>query len=323
MIDPGPYLGKYSFIPIVTGPTASGKSAVAIELCRLCGGDLVSADSMQIYKGLDIGTAKDSAEELAEIPHHMTDIVEPGDRFSVFDYVNLAEKAFADILNRGRLPVVCGGTGQYISSLLYGIDYGDEEGIDIGDSEEYYQAILEKEGRDALYKILTKEDPDAAQLIHPNNTRRVIRALAVKRASGISFSEKNKKSKIAGPSFTFKAFMPDIDRAVLYDRINKRVDIMMEQGLEEEARMLYSIEKAKGTTCFQAIGYKEFGAYFAGEEDISETVYKIKLGSRHYAKRQLTWFRHMGDDVELIPSGDPLAAAKIIFDKCVLSKNKD
>ena len=316
MIDPGPYLGKYSFIPIVTGPTASGKSAVAIELCRLCGGELVSADSMQIYKGLDIGTAKDSAEELAEIPHHMTDIVEPGDRFSVFDYVTMSEKVFSDILSRGKLPVVCGGTGQYISSLLYGIDYGNEEGIDIADAEEYYQSILEKDGREALYEILKKEDPEAALLIHPNNTRRVIRALAVKRASGVSFSEKNKKSKTAGSSFNFRAFMPDIDRAVLYDRINRRVDIMMEQGLEEEARMLYGIEKAKGTTCFQAIGYKEFGEYFAGNEDITETVYKIKLGSRHYAKRQLTWFRHMGDDIGKIPFGDAKTAAELILEQC-------
>ena len=323
MIDPGPYLGRYSFIPVVTGPTASGKSAVAMELCRLCGGELVSADSMQIYKGLDIGTAKDSAEELAEIPHHMTDIVEPGESFSVYEYVNRANAVFADILQRGRLPVVCGGTGQYISSLLYGIDYGNEEGIDMGDSEEFYQDILDREGREALYEILTKEDPDAALLIHPNNTRRVIRALAVKRATGVSFSEKNKKSKLSGPAFTFKAFMPDIDRAVLYDRINRRVDIMMEQGLEQEARALYQNEKAKGTTCFQAIGYKEFGNYFAGEEDISETVYKIKLGSRHYAKRQLTWFRHMGEDVELIPAGDAHAGAEFIINECKLSKIED
>ena len=167
-----------------------------------------------------------------------------------------------------------------------------------------------------LDEILKKEDPEAALLIHPNNTRRVIRALAVKRASGVSFSEKNKKSKTAGPSFNFRAFMPDIDRAVLYDRINRRVDIMMEQGLEEEARMLYGIEKAKGTTCFQAIGYKEFGEYFAGNEDITETVYKIKLGSRHYAKRQLTWFRHMGDDIGKIPFGDAKTAAELILEQC-------
>ena len=150
MIDPGPYLGKYKFIPIVTGPTASGKSAVAVELCRKCGGELVSADSMQIYRGLDIGTAKDSPEELAEIPHHMTDIIDPGESFSVYDYVNGAEAAITDILNRGKLPVICGGTGQYISSLLFGIDYGNLKRPENMPSDEelleqaLYERMLEK-----------------------------------------------------------------------------------------------------------------------------------------------------------------------------------
>ena len=316
MIDPGPYLGKYKFIPIVTGPTASGKSAVAIELCRKAGGELVSADSMQIYRWLDIGTAKDSPEERNEIPHHMTDIIDPGESFSVFDYVNGAEAAITDILSRGKLPVICGGTGQYISSLLFGIDYGNEDGEKISKAEEYYYAYLEKEGVDSLYAILKEEDPEAAELIHPNNVRRVVRALAVKKGTGVSFSEKNRKSKLSGPSFSFMAFMPDIDRAVLYDRINRRVDIMMKQGLEEEAKMLYQNEKAKGTTCFQAIGYKEFGLYFAGEETLEETAYKIKLGSRHYAKRQLTWFRHMDAEIETIPSDDAKASADYILSKC-------
>ena len=316
----GPYLEKYAYIPIVTGPTASGKSAVAMEVCRLCGGELVSADSMQIYKGLDIGTAKDSKDEIAQVPHHMTDIVEPGDDFSVFEYVRMAGDVISDILSRGKLPVVCGGTGQYISSLLYGINYGEENDDDISDAEEYYYSILEKEGKDSLYSILEKEDPEAALLIHPNNIRRVVRALAVGKATGVKFSEKNRKSKLEGPSFSFKAFMPEMDRAVLYDRINRRVDIMMEQGLEKEARELYKNEKAKGSTCFQAIGYKEFGKYFSGEEELSETVEKIKIGSRHYAKRQLTWFRHMGEDVEVIPSGPVSSSAEYVLDRCKISK---
>ena len=320
MIDPGPYLGKYAFIPIVTGPTASGKSAIALELCRLCGGELVSADSMQIYRGLDIGTAKDSAEEIAEIPHHMTDIIEPGESFSVFDYAVAAHDAISDILKRGKLPVVCGGTGQYISTLLYGINYGTEDDDDIREAEEFYYGILDKEGKDQLYKILTEEDPEAALLIHPNNVRRVVRALAVGKATGVRFSEKNRQSKTEGPSFRFKAFMPDIDRAVLYDRINRRVDIMMNEGLEDEARKLYENEKAKSSTCFQAIGYKEFEKYFSGEEGLKETAERIKLGSRHYAKRQLTWFRQMGEDVELIPSDDAVSSAVYILGKCEISK---
>ena len=316
----GPYLEKYSFIPIVTGPTASGKSAIAMELCKIVGGELVSADSMQIYKGLDIGTAKDSAEELAQIPHHMTDIIEPGEDFSVFEYVRMAKENISDILSRGKLPVICGGTGQYISALLYWINYGEEDDDEIRGAEEYYYSILEKDGKDSLYKILEKEDPEAAGLIHPNNVRRVVRALAVGKATGVSFSEKNKRSKLEGPSFSFKAFMPEMDRAVLYDRINRRVDIMIEQGLEKEARSLYMNEKAKGSTCFQAIGYKEFGKYFSGEEELQETIYKIKLGSRHYAKRQLTWFRHMGEDIEIIPSGTVSFASGYVLDKCKISK---
>ena len=316
----GPYLEKYAYIPIITGPTASGKSAVAMEVCKSCGGELVSADSMQIYKGLDIGTAKDSKDEMAQIPHHMTDIIEPGDDFSVFEYVRMATEIISDILSRGKLPVVCGGTGQYISSLLYGINYGEENDDEIRDAEDYYYSILEKEGKDSLYSILEKEDPEAAILIHPNNIRRVVRALAVGKATGVKFSEKNRKSKLEGPSFLFKAFMPEMDRTVLYDRINRRVDIMMEQGLEKEAGALYQNEKAKDSTCFQAIGYKEFGKYFSGEEDLSETVDKIKLGSRHYAKRQLTWFRHMREDIEIIPSGTVLSAAGYVLDRCKISK---
>ncbi|MCR5199858.1 MAG: tRNA (adenosine(37)-N6)-dimethylallyltransferase MiaA [Saccharofermentans sp.] len=320
MIDPGPYLKKYAYIPIVTGPTASGKSAVALELCRMCGGELISADSMQIYKGLDVGTAKDSRDERSEIPHHLTDIIEPGEDFSVFDYVNRAKDAISDILGRGRLPVICGGTGQYISALLFGIDYGEEDDDECREAEEYYYGVLEKEGKDTLYKLLTESDPEAASNIHPNNVRRVVRALAVRRATGVSFSEKNKRSKREGPAFSFKTFMPEIDRAVLYDRINRRVDLMIEQGLEEEARMLYQNEKARGTTCFQAIGYKEFEKYFSGEEDLNGTSERIKLGSRHYAKRQLTWFRHMGIDIETIPSGTVSSQCEFIIERCRLSK---
>lgn len=319
MIDPGPYLAKYSFIPIVTGPTASGKSAIALELCRMTGGELISADSMQIYRGLDIGTAKDSPEELAEIRHHMTDIIDPGESFSVYDYAKMAGECITDILSRGKLPVVCGGTGQYISALLYGINYGVEDDAAVRDAEDYFYSVLEKEGRDSLYAILTDTDPEAAELIHPNNVRRVVRALAVGKATGVRFSEKNRKSKLGGPSFNFKAFMPDMDRSVIYDRINRRVDIMMQQGLEQEARSLYENGKAKGTTCFQAIGYKEFEKYFSGEEDLEQTAYKIKLGSRHYAKRQLTWFRQMGEDIRPVPSDDIKKAAGYILSSCKMS----
>ncbi len=316
MVKTYPILEKYSFIPIIAGPTASGKSALALEICREAGGELVCADSMQIYRGLDIGTAKDSREEIGDVPHYLTDIVDPGTDFSVYDYVSTALPIIGDILGRGRLPVICGGTGQYISSLLYGLDYGT------GDEKAEQEATLELEkeleriGPDALYERLVQEDPEAAELIHPNNTRRVIRALAVHKALGITFSEKNKKSKTAGPAFPFKVFMIDWDREILYDRINRRVGVMVENGLVEEAKMLKSLNVDRTSTCWQAIGYKEMLRFLDGEETLEQACDRIRIGTRHYAKRQLTWLRGMGDDVTRIEPADPAVNAKIVLELC-------
>ena len=311
-----PVFEKYSYLPIIAGPTASGKSALALELCKIADGELVSADSMQIYKGLDIGTAKDSKEEIGDIPHHMTDIVEPGTDFSVYDYVSTALPVIKDILSRGKLPVVCGGTGQYISSLLYGLDYGT------GDDEKELLATreleeeLEIKGIDVLYARLQKEDPEAAKLIHPNNTRRVIRALAVPKALGITFSEKNRRSKDKGPEFPFKVFMLDWNREELYERINQRVSIMVENGLVDEAKMLMSKNVDRSSTCWQAIGYKEMLSYIEGNETIEQAIDRLRTGTRHYAKRQLTWLRSMGEDVIKIKPDDAEKNARIVLDLC-------
>ena len=311
-----PIFEKYSFIPVIAGPTASGKSALAIEICKEAGGELVCADSMQIYKGLDIGTAKDTAEELGGIPHYMTDIVEPGTDFSVYDYVSTALPVIKDILERGKLPVVCGGTGQYISSLLYGLDFGN------GDEEAEIKATteLEKEletsGIDVLYGRLLEEDPEAAKLIHPNNTRRVIRALAVHKALGITFSEKNRRSKEKGPEYPFKVFMIDWDREKLYDRINRRVGIMIENGIIDEAKMLIDSGVSRTSTCWQAIGYKEMLKFLNGEETLEQAADRIRIGTRHYAKRQLTWFRNMGDDVTFIKPGATEVNAAFVLQQC-------
>ena len=312
-----PVFEKYSFIPIIAGPTASGKSALAIEICKMADGELVCADSMQIYKGLDIGTAKDTTEELGDVQHYMTDIVDPGTDFSVYDYVSLAIPIIKDILERGKLPVVCGGTGQYISALLYGLDYGS------GDEEAELRATKELEeefkrsGIDVLYERLVQVDPEAAKLIHPNNTRRVIRALAVYKALGITFSEKNRKSKDKGPEYPFKVFMIDWDREDLYDRINRRVDIMIENGIIDEARMLIDSGVDRSSTCWQAIGYKEILRYLEGEESIEQAADRIRIGTRHYAKRQLTWFRRMGDDVTCIKPDEAKINAKRVMDLCI------
>ena len=295
MIDISTYLPQYKYIPVITGPTASGKSSLALNVCRKTGGELISADSMQIYKGLDIGTAKDTASERAEIVHHMTDIVDPGTYFNVSDYVTACYEVIETLLSKGTLPVICGGTGQYISALFYGFDYGKDASAD--EETARLEEEFERDGIDGIYARLLEKDPEAAAKIHPNNTRRVIRALAVIESTGKTFTEKNNESTNEGPRYPFKLFMLDMDREVLYDRINRRVDIMLEEGLEQEARALYDSGADRKSTCFQAIGYKEFKDYFEGTSDIDEAVYNIKLRSRHYAKRQLTWFRAMGESV--------------------------
>ena len=285
------YNVPYSYIPIIAGPTASGKSSLAIELALKIGGEIVSCDSMQIYKGLDIGTAKVTPEEQRLVPHHLIDITDPGVIFSVNDFTMHAYKAIEDILKRGKMPILCGGTGQYISALYEGIRYVDEP-VDKKIIDDLYDRY-EKEGIDIIYDELQKTDPVASSKIHKNNTRRVIRAYAVFLSTGKTFTWWNENSKKSGPEYPYKLFTLDYDRNIIYDRINKRVDIMIEQGLVEEARKVYSEGNILNSTARQAIGYKELFDYFDGKCTLEESVYDIKLRSRHYAKRQLTWFRYM------------------------------
>ena len=311
-----PIFEKYSYIPIIAGPTASGKSALALEICRKTGGELVCADSMQIYKYLDVGTAKDTKEEIGDVPHYMTDIVEPGANFSVYDYVSAAIPIIRDILERGKLPVVCGGTGQYISSLLYGLDYGTGDDDKEAEATSKLNDEFEKSGIEPLYSRLKAIDPEAADKIDPQNTRRVIRALAVYDALGITFTEKNKLSKVNGPEFPFKVFMIDWDREVLYDRINRRVSIMIDNGIVDEAKGLLEKNVDRKSTCWQAIGYKEMLKYLEGEETLEQAADRIRTGTRHYAKRQLTWLRSMGEDVTPVKPDDPKINAKIVLELC-------
>lgn len=280
----------FTHIPVLTGPTASGKSALAMELCRKSGGELICCDSMQIYKGMDIGTAKDSREEMIEVPHHMTDIVEPGTDYSVNDYVTEVLKVIPEILKKGKLPVLCGGTGQYVKALYTGMDLSDHRVSDelIDELTREY----EEKGIDSLYERLEKADPEAAAKIHKNNTRRVIRALAVCMTFDKNFTQMSREA-VKGAEYPFKLFQIDWDRSILYDRINKRVDVMIEEGLVDEVRRLYDSGVNTKSTCFQAIGYKEFAMYLKGDISLEDAVYEIKLRSRHYAKRQLTWFRYM------------------------------
>ena len=282
-------MNKKKIIAIV-GPTASGKSALALELAKEYGGEIVSCDSMQIYKKMNIGTAKPTADELLFVPHHMIDIVEPTQSFSCEDYVNLASAAIDDICSRGRLPIVCGGTGLYLDALLRGGNSAPS--IDTSEIRAMLCARAEKEGIEAIYRELATIDPESAASIHPNNEKRVIRALEIYLATGRTKSELDRESKsFESPYDATVVYLTFNNRELLYERIDRRVDIMIEQGLLEETRMLM----AEGVfelnrTAAQAIGYKELLGFLEGREDLNSAVEALKHSTRRYAKRQITWF---------------------------------
>lgn len=310
-------------IPIITGPTASGKSALALKLCEITGGELISCDSMQIYRKLDVGTAKPTSEEQALVRHHMIDIIDPGDNYNVSMFIEGCYKAIEDILSRGKLPVLCGGTGQYISALKDGITF-EEDPLADEMTEKLYE-VYRKNGIDSIYQRLVDVDPESAAKIHPNNTRRVIRALAVYEATGKTKTERNIDSVKEGPRYNFKLFQISYedDRSILYDRINRRVDIMMEQGLEKEARYLYSLPIDRKSTCCQAIGYKEFLPLIDEQpgSTLERVAYEIKLNTRHFAKRQLTWFRYIDCIQDINRDLSIEEQAKIVLDSISCSKN--
>lgn len=275
----------------VVGPTATGKTALGVALAEAFEGEVISADSMQIYKGLDVGTAKVAPEETHGVPHHAVDILEPDEPFSVADFVALAGTLEADISARGRLPILVGGTGLYVQSFLYGVRFAAEKTPD--GLREQLAAELAEKGPEAMYKELQAADPEAAAAIHPNNQVRVLRALEHFRATGKRLSEQ--KAQSLPPERPYRSLVLGLDfpdRAQLYRRIDLRVDQMMEQNLLNEAKRVWE-HRDTYKTAAQAIGYKEFFPYFAGESALAPCVEKLKQASRNYAKRQLTWFRHM------------------------------
>ncbi|HEX2985911.1 MAG TPA: tRNA (adenosine(37)-N6)-dimethylallyltransferase MiaA [Caproiciproducens sp.] len=277
-------------IPVaaVVGPTASGKTRLAVEIALRKNGEVISADSMQIYRGMDIGTAKPTEEEMRGVPHHLINFAEPSRMFSVVDYVELASRCIADLHKRGRLPVVAGGTGLYVRSLLQNIRFTE---TDRNDSlREELRRKAEREGIEPLMQELKRIDPQSARRIHPNNLQRVIRAIEIYRTTGRTMTEQLEQSK-RDPS-PYRACVIGLDfrdRQKLYDRINQRVDRMMESGLLQEAKEVLSLENS--ATALQAIGYKELLPYFQGQGSIEDAVKRIKQETRRYAKRQLTWFR--------------------------------
>lgn len=272
---------------VVAGPTASGKTGLGIAVCKKFGGEVVSADSMQIYKGMDIATAKPTPEETEGIPHHMIDIIAPEERFSVAEFKRLAQKKAEDIFARGKFPVVVGGTGLYIDNLVENIELSEAE-TDL-DLRQKLNQRAENDGLDCLVEELRSIDPEYVNNLKEISKKRIVRALELWYTSGITITEQNRRSRLNESPFKVCYLCLDAhDREVLYNRINLRVDKMVEEGLLSEAEQFIA---NKGITSAQAIGYKELEPYFNGEKTLQEALDSLKQSTRRYAKRQLTWFR--------------------------------
>lgn len=274
---------------ILTGPTAVGKTALSVELAKAVDGEIISADSMQVYRRMDIGSAKVTKEEMGGVPHHLIDVLEPEEDFNVVLFQKLAKEAIADILSRGKLPILVGGTGFYIQSVLYDIDFTQTK----EDSE--YRKELERlaveKGAHYLHSLLEAADPEAAQQIHENNIKRVIRALEYNVQTGGKISAHNEEQRNNEAAYRFQYFVLTDEREKLYERIDRRVDIMLESGLVDEVRALRDEGLKKGMVSMQGLGYKEILSYLDGEYDLERAAYLIKRDTRHFAKRQLTWFK--------------------------------
>ena len=274
---------------VIVGPTASGKTALSIELAKKIDGEIVSCDSMQIYKDMNIGSAKPTIDEMQGIKHYMIDIVPPDERYSVAEYKKQAEQAIEEILQKGKTPIVIGGTGLYANSLIYGIEYSNIK------LDEEYRKQLEKiasseDGLQKLYDEAIRIDSEAMKIISKNDKKRIIRVLEIDHSTGKTKTELEIESRKNGVKYDYKVFAIDMDREILYDRINRRVDIMIENGLIKEVEGLL-VKYKQFPTSMQGLGYKEVVEYFDGKLTREEMIEKIKQESRRYAKRQLTWFR--------------------------------
>ena len=273
---------------VICGPTASGKTALSIELAKKINGEIISCDSMQIYKEMNIGTAKPTKEEMQGIKHYMIDIISPDERYSVADYKKEAKKTIKEIISKGKVPIVVGGTGLYVDSLIYEIDYPKNK-FDEKYREELEQEV-EEQGLNALYEKAKEIDEEAIKKISPNDKKRILRILEIYHATGKNKTEQEKESRKNEPEFDYKVFALNMDREKLYDKINKRVDIMIDNGLIEEVENIYR-KYNRFPTAMQGLGYKEVVDYIEKRLTKEEMIEKIKQETRRYAKRQLTWFR--------------------------------
>jgi len=280
---------KLAKILVIVGPTAVGKTALSIRLAKKYNGEIINGDSMQVYAGLDIGTAKVTEEETEGIPHHLLDIVPVDQDYTASDFKRDARAAIASVLAKGKLPIVVGGSGLYIEGLLFDMQFGGVAAEDPGYRKQL-EAELERTDAMHIWKRLQEKDPEAAEQIHPNNSRRVIRALEVIHFSGKRFSDQADKE--ADPHYDALLIGLDTDRSILYERINRRVDLMVAAGLVEEAKALFDRQLPAKTQATRGIGYKEWFGYFDAELTFEEAAELLKQNSRRYAKRQLTWFRN-------------------------------
>lgn len=285
----------------VAGPTASGKTALAARLALEIGGEVISNDSMQIYKGMEIGCATPTADEMLGVPHHLLSFVSPTEDFSCADYGELAKKTADEVIARGKTPVFCGGTGLYLDSVITVGSLGDGEKDEA--LRERLTRMAEAEGCEAVHSYLREIDPEAAEAIHPNNVRRVIRAIEIFETTGVTKTEWDRRSKEVEPPYRAKIIVLDfLSRELLYERIEKRVDLMLAAGLENEARGLFEADLLRESApAYQAIGYKEMLPYLRGEESLADAADRIKQNTRRYAKRQMTWFRRYKDAVVIHP----------------------
>lgn len=293
----------------VAGPTASGKTALAIHLARRFSGEIISADSMQIYKGLDVGTAKATAEEQALVPHHLLDFADPAQRFSVAAFLPMAQSATRDVFARGALPVLCGGTGLYISSLVNGITFTEEESDPAVRGR--LQRQLEVEGPAAMLEKLAAVDPEYASKLHEHDAKRILRGLELYEKTGLTMSQQLAASRPAEKPYDALILAVDWpDRQALYARIEQRVDAMAAGGILEEARLVWQ-NKESWQTAAQAIGYKEYFPYFEGVATPEECTEKLKQATRNYAKRQLSWFRRM-EEIHWVSAENAFAEAEAL-----------
>ncbi len=278
---------------VLTGPTAVGKTDLSIKLAKEIDGEIISADSIQVYKHLDIGSAKITPEEMDGVRHHLIDVLDPKESFNIASFKEMADKAIADTYSRGKLPIITGGTGFYIQSVLYDVNFTENE--DDGYRAEL-EALSKEKGSDYLHNLLKDIDPASAEAIHANNVKRVIRALEFHHQTGQLISEHNANEAAKESPFNFAYFVLNCNRQLLYERIDKRVDIMVENGLLDEVKFLRDqLGLTKDLVSMQGLGYKEILSYLDGEISLDDAIYILKRDTRHFAKRQLTWFKREKD----------------------------